>query len=97
MVPVTISGTITNTEWGLDVHSLRFSVRDDTARFQTAGAITLGAGGTFRSRSRCGRRVTARIEMGDDADDQHGAVQIDLRLQRLAVRLSVRADRGGVR
>jgi hypothetical protein len=80
MVPVTISGSITDAESGVDAHSLTFSVRDEYGEVQPAGAITLGAGGTFsvtvslraarQGSDRDGRRYTAVVRANDNAGNQ---------------------------
>jgi hypothetical protein len=80
MVPVTISGTITDTESGVDAHSLTFSVRDEYGEVEPAGAITLGAGGTFsftvslraarHGSDRDGRRYTVVVRAKDNAGNQ---------------------------
>jgi len=80
MVPVTISGTITDTESGVDAHSLTFSERDEYGEVQPAGATTLGAGGTFsftvslraarQGPDRDGRRYTVVVRAKDNAGNQ---------------------------
>jgi hypothetical protein len=80
MVPVTISGMITDTESGVDAHSLTFSVQDEYGEVQPAGAITLGAGGTFsftvslraarHGSDRDGRRYTVVVRAKDNAGNQ---------------------------
>jgi hypothetical protein len=80
MVPVTISGTITDSESGVDAHSLTFSVRDEYGEVQPAGAITLGAGGTFsitvslraarQGSDRDGRQYTVVVRATDNAGNQ---------------------------
>ena len=77
---LTISGTITDTESGVDAHSLTFSVRDEYGEVQPAGAITLGAGGTFsftvslraarQGSDRDGRRYTVVVRAEDNAGNQ---------------------------
>ena len=47
MVPVTVSGTITDTGSGVNVDSAVYSVIDEYGKVQPAGAITLGAGGSY--------------------------------------------------
>ena len=47
MVPVTISGAVTDTNQESTPTASRLQYRMSTARYQPAGAITLGANGTF--------------------------------------------------
>jgi len=47
MVPVTISGTITDTGSGVNVNSAAYAVKDEYGKVQPKGAITLGAGGNY--------------------------------------------------
>ena len=80
MVPVTISGTVTDTESGVDAHSLTFAVRDGYGEVQPAGAITLGANGTFsftvslqaarQGSDRDGQRYTVVVRAKDNAGNQ---------------------------
>ena len=80
MVPVTISGSITDTESGVDAHGLTFSVRDEYGEVQPAGAITLGADGTYsfvvslraarQGSDRDGRRYTVVVRAKDNAGNQ---------------------------
>jgi hypothetical protein len=47
MVPVTISGTITDTGSGVNVNSVAYAVKDEYGEVQPDGAITLGPGGAY--------------------------------------------------
>ena len=87
MVPVTISGTITDTESGVDGHSLTFSVHGiEYGEVQPAGAITLGAGGTFsftvslraarQGSDRDGRRYTVAVGAKDNAGNQGSSAAV---------------------
>jgi hypothetical protein len=77
MVPVAISGTITDTGSGVNPNSAAYAVQDEYARVQPKGAITLGAGGNysftvFLQASRLGtdldgRRYTIAVGAKDNA------------------------------
>ena len=79
-VPVTISGSTTDTESGVDAQSLTFLVRDEYGEVQPAGAITLGADGTFsfsvslqaarQGSDRDGRQYTVVVLATDNAGNQ---------------------------
>ncbi len=47
MVPVTVSGTITDTGSGVNVDSAAYAVKDEYGEVQPHGAITLGPGGAY--------------------------------------------------
>jgi len=47
MVPVTISGTITDVGSGVNPNSAAYTVKDEYGEVQPKGAITLGAGGSY--------------------------------------------------
>jgi hypothetical protein len=47
MVPVTVSGTITDTGSGVNVNSAAYAVKDEYGEVQPHGAITLGPGGAY--------------------------------------------------
>ncbi len=47
MVPVTISGTITDATSGVSVHTAKFSVTDEYGIVQPTGIITLASGGNY--------------------------------------------------
>jgi hypothetical protein len=77
MVPVTVSGVITDALSGVDSGAAVFSVRDEYGEVQPAGAITLGAGGTYsvtvslpasrRGSDRDGRQYTITVGAKDSA------------------------------
>jgi hypothetical protein len=77
MVPVTVSGVITDAQSGVDSDGAAFSVRDEYDEVQPAGAITLGAGGTYsftvslpasrRGSDRDGRQYTITVAAKDNA------------------------------
>ena len=47
MTPVTVSGTITDTESGVNLTSAAYAVQDEYGQVQPHGPITLGPGGTY--------------------------------------------------
>ena len=47
MVPVMVSGTITDTGSGVNVGTAAYSVTDEYGKVQPAGAIALGPGGNY--------------------------------------------------
>jgi len=47
MVPVTISGTITDTGSGVNVNSAAYAVKDEYGKVEPKGALSLGSGGTY--------------------------------------------------
>jgi hypothetical protein len=77
MVPVTISGTITDVGSGVNPNSAAYTVKDEYGEVQPKGAITLGAGGSYSfavllqaSRSGTdldGRRYTVTVHARDNA------------------------------
>jgi FG-GAP-like repeat/FG-GAP repeat len=77
MVPVEVSGRITDTGSGVDVSSVAYSVMDEYAEVQPTGAISLGAGGTYSfpvwlqesrlSTDLDGRQYTITVRASDNA------------------------------
>ncbi len=77
MVPVTVSGTITDTGSGVNVNSAAYAVKDEYGEVQPHGPITLGPGGAYSFRvllqaSRLGtdldgRRYTVTVRAKDNA------------------------------
>ena len=77
MVPVTVSGTITDTGSGVNVDSAGYDVKDEYGEVQPHGAITLGPGGAYSftillQASRLGtdldgRRYTVTVRAKDNA------------------------------
>jgi len=47
MVPITVSGKITDTCSGVNANSAAYSVKDEYGEVQQTGAITLGAGDSY--------------------------------------------------
>ena len=71
MVPVTISGTITDTGSGVNLSSTAYSVTDEYGEVQPTGAITLGAGGSFSF------TVLLRASrLGTDQDGRHYTITV---------------------
>jgi hypothetical protein len=76
-VPVTISGTITDSGSGVNANSVAFSVKDEYGEIQPTGAITLGPGGSYsfsvllqasrRGTDLDGRRYTITVRATDNA------------------------------
>lgn len=83
MVPVTISGTITDGGSGVDADSPTFLVRDEYGEVQPTGPISLGANGTFsftislraarHGSDRDGRRYTVVVRVKDHAGNRGSA------------------------
>jgi FG-GAP-like repeat/FG-GAP repeat len=77
MVPVTVSGTITDTGSGVNVNSAAYTVKDEYGRVQLKGAVTLDFGGKYSftvllQASRLGtdldgRRYTVTVRAKDNA------------------------------
>jgi len=77
LVPVRVSGTITDTGSGVDARSAVFSVRDEYGEVQPSGIITLGSNGTYsflvslrasrRGSDRDGRHYTVTVRARDNA------------------------------
>lgn len=77
MVPVTVSGTITDTGSGVNANSAAYSVKDEYGEVQPMGAITLGPGGNYsftvllqasrRGSDLDGRRYTITVRAKDNA------------------------------
>jgi len=77
MVPVTVSGTITDTGSGVNANSAAYSVKDEYGEVQPMGAITLGPGGNYsftillqasrRGTDLDGRRYTVTVQVKDNA------------------------------
>jgi FG-GAP-like repeat len=77
IVPVTISGTITDTGSGVNVNSVAYAVRDEYAEVQPHGAMTLGPRGAYsftiflqasrRGSDLDGRRYAVTVRAKDNA------------------------------
>jgi FG-GAP-like repeat len=77
MVPVTVSGTITDTGSGVNANSAAYSVKDEYGEVQPMGAITLGPGANYsftillqasrRGSDLDGRRYTITVRAKDNA------------------------------
>jgi hypothetical protein len=77
MLPVTISGTITDTGSGVNLTSAAYAVKDEYGEIQPTGAITVGSGGIYSftvllQASRLGtdldgRRYTVTVRAKDNA------------------------------
>ena len=77
MVPVTVSGTITDTGSGVNVNSAAYAVKDEYGEVQPKGSLTLGVGGSYSftvllqaSRlgpDRDGRRYMITVRASDNA------------------------------
>jgi hypothetical protein len=77
MIPVTISGTITDTGSGVDVASAAFSVSDEYGEIHPSGAVALGSGGQYsftiplqasrKDTDSDGRRYTVTVRAADNA------------------------------
>jgi hypothetical protein len=77
MVPVTVSGTITDTGSGVNANSAAYSVKDEYGEVQPMGAITLGPGGNYsfsillqasrQGTDLDGRHYTLTVRAEDDA------------------------------
>jgi hypothetical protein len=75
-VPVTVSGTITDTGSGVNVNSAAYAVKDKYGEIQPTGAITLGRGNysftvllqaSRRGSDLDGRRYTVTVRAKDNA------------------------------
>ena len=64
LVPVTISGTITDAASGVDASSATFRVLDEYGQVQPGGAVVLGAGGSYS--------FTVMLEASRRGDDRNG-------------------------
>ena len=93
MVPVTISGTITDTGSGVKVNSATYAVKDEYGQVQPKGTLILGPGGTYSvtfllqaSRhvtDRDGRQYTISVRATDNvgnAGSKAGVVTVPLQL-----------------
>jgi hypothetical protein len=77
MVPVTISGTITDTDSGVNLSSGRFAVSDEYGTVQPAGPFTINPDGTYlftvnleasrRGSDKDGRQYTISVFAKDNA------------------------------
>jgi FG-GAP-like repeat len=80
MVSVTVSGTITDTDSGVNVKSAAYAVKDEYGEVQPKGALSLGPGGTYSftlllQASRLGidmdgRRYTVTVSASDNAGNR---------------------------
>ena len=71
MVPVTISGTITDTGSGVNLSSTAYSVTDEYGEVQPTGAITLGAGGSYSFTV-----LLQASRLGTDQDGRHYTITV---------------------
>lgn len=71
MVPVVVSGTITDRGSGIDPATAAFSVVDDYGSIHPVGNLTLGAGGAYS----CTVQLEARRN-GQDRDGRHYTVTV---------------------
>jgi len=71
MVPVTVSGTITDTGSGVNVTSAAYSVTDEYGEVEPAGAITLGAGGSYSFTV-----LLQASRLGTDLDGRHYTITV---------------------
>src|SRR2546425_2350 len=71
MVPVTVSGTITDTGSGVNVTRAAYSVTDEYGEVQPAGAITLGAGGSYSFTV-----LLQASRLGTDLDGRHYTITV---------------------
>jgi glycosidase len=75
MVPVTVSGSVTDTLSGVDSHTAAFSVVDEYGLVQPSGPVTLGAGGSYsftvslqasrNNNDKDGRQYTIKVSAKD--------------------------------
>jgi hypothetical protein len=88
MVPVTVSGTISDTGSGVNVNSAAYVVKDEYGEVQPKGTITLGPGGNYSfivllQASRLGhdldgRRYTVTVQAKDNAGDDGSKTSVVL-------------------
>jgi hypothetical protein len=71
MVPVTVSGTITDTGSGVNVSSVAYSVTDEYGEVQPAAGISLGAGGSYSF-----TLLLQASRLGSDLDGRHYAITV---------------------
>ena len=64
MVPVTVSGTMTDSGSGIDPASARFAVTDSYGRVQPSGNVSVGPDGSYA--------FTVSLEASRDGDDVSG-------------------------
>jgi hypothetical protein len=64
MVPVTISGTITDAETGVNASTAAYAVTDEYGKIQPRGGITLGSNGSYS--------FTVSLEASRNGNDQDG-------------------------
>jgi hypothetical protein len=87
MVPVRVSGTITDTGSGVDVNRASYAVIDEYGEVEPQGAITVGPEGSFsftiwlrasrRGTDRDGRRYTVTVRAIDNAgNDESQAIAV---------------------
>ena len=73
LVPVTVSGTMSDVGSGVNPNSASYRVQDEYGSVQPSGAITLGAGG--------GYSFTVMLEAsrrGNDRDGRHYSVTVSV-------------------
>jgi hypothetical protein len=86
VVPVTVSGTITDTGSGVNANTAAFSVKDEYAHVQPTGAITLSPGGSYsftvflqasrRGSDLDGRRYTLTVSASDNAGNRGSKTRV---------------------
>ena len=64
MVPVTVSGTMTDSGSGIDPASARFAVTDSYGRVQPSGNVSVGPDGSYA--------FTVSLEASRDGNDKSG-------------------------
>jgi hypothetical protein len=74
LVPVTVSGTMSDAGAGVDANSASYRVQDEYGRVQPSGAIVVGAGGSYS--------FTVMLEAsrrGNDRDGRHYSVTVSVK------------------
>jgi hypothetical protein len=71
LVPVTLSGTITDARSGVNLSSAAYSVTDEYGKVQPTGAITLGAGGSYSFTP-----LLQASRRGSDLDGRHYTITV---------------------
>jgi hypothetical protein len=71
MVPVTVSGRITDAGSGVNVSSAAYSVTDEYGEVQPAGAISLGVGGSYSFTV-----LLQASRLGTDLDGRHYTITV---------------------
>jgi hypothetical protein len=83
MVPVTISGTITDSESGVDTSTAAYAVTDEYGSIQPSGTVTLGTNGSYsftiqlqasrNGNDKDGRQYIITVDAQDDAGNKGSA------------------------